>query len=349
MRLLVLASAALLALVDPLACATGGGEQPSDHTVRARAAPAGTAARATSMTPDARGPLPAGAAEAEARLAASPRHAEWAMIASGNGDSTRAWVVYPERREKAPVIIVVHEIFGLSPWIRAVADQLAADGFVAVAPDLLTRYNVPGSPTNPNADSARAAIRNVTPDDMNRQVQAVARWAMALPAAQPRYGIVGFCWGGAAAFNHAVLSPPALGASVVYYGTSPAPTQLGSVKVPVLGLYGGNDARVNATIRADLRDAFVFYGYGPEERADVARIKAPVYGFYGGNDARVNATIPKTAELMKAENKKFEPLTYEGAGHGFMRAGEDPADTNAANRKAREEAWMRWKSLLGKL
>jgi len=194
--------------------------------------------------------LPAGAAEAEARLAASPRHAEWAMIASGAGDSTRAWVVYPERSDRAPVVVVVHEIFGLTPWVRAVADQLAAEGFIAVAPDLLTRYDIPGAPNDPVADSARAAIRNVTPDDMNRQVSAVAKWAMALPAALPRYGIVGFCWGGSASFNHAVLSPGGLAASVVYYGPSPEPARLSSVNVPVLGLYAGDDARVNATIPA---------------------------------------------------------------------------------------------------
>jgi carboxymethylenebutenolidase len=208
---------------------------------------AGTAAAAPTTVVRADSTLPASAAEAEARLARSPRHAEWVNVANG-ADTTRVWVVYPERREKAPVVIVVHEIFGLSPWIRAVADQLAADGFIAVAPDLLTRYDVPGSPTNPNADSARAAIRNVSTEDMNRQVAAVARWAMALPAALPKYGIVGFCWGGSASFNHAVLSPTGLAASVVYYGSSPAAAQLGSVKVPVLGLYGGNDARVNATI-----------------------------------------------------------------------------------------------------
>lgn len=193
--------------------------------------------------------LPPGAAEAEARLAASPRHGEWAMVPNGT-DSTRAWVVYPERSDRAPVVIVVHEIFGLSPWVRAVADQLAAEGFIAVAPDLLTRYAVPGSPTNPNADSARAVIRNVTPEDMNRQVAAVAQWAMKLPAAQPTYGIVGFCWGGSASFNHAVLSPAGLGAAVVYYGGSPEPARLATVKVPVLGLYAADDARVNGTVPA---------------------------------------------------------------------------------------------------
>jgi carboxymethylenebutenolidase len=244
MRPLSSGLAALALLAAPAAAQTAGGHDAHAQHV----APAG--APTTVVVADST--LPASAAEAEARLARSPRHAEWAMVATGNGDSTRAWVVYPERRDKAPVVVVVHEIFGLSPWVRAVADQLAADGFIAVAPDLLTKFDVPGSPTNPNADSARAAIRGVTPADMNRQVEAIAKWAMALPAALPKYGIVGFCWGGTASFNHAALSPAGLGASVVYYGSSPEAAQLASVKVPVLGLYGGNDARVNATIgRAD--------------------------------------------------------------------------------------------------
>ena len=245
MRSLPLGLTALLALAAPLAAQTAGGHDA--HAGHAMPAPASAA---TLVLTAADSTLPASAGEAEARLAKSPRHAEWAMVATGNGDSTRAWVVYPERRDKAPVVVVVHEIFGLSPWVRAVADQLAADGFIAVAPDLLTRFDVPGSPTNPNADTARAVIRNVTPADMNRQVEAVAKWAMALPAALPKYGIVGFCWGGSASFNHAVLSPTGLGASVVYYGSSPAASELASVKVPVLGLYGANDARVTATIPA---------------------------------------------------------------------------------------------------
>lgn len=190
-----------------------------------------------------------GAAEAPAQLTASPRHGEWVMVSTGPGDSVRAWVVYPERTTKAPVVIVVHEIFGLSPWIRSVADQLAADGFLAVAPDFLTMKNVPGSPENPDGQAARAAIQTLNMDDVHRQISAVAQYAMRLPAAAPRYGIVGFCWGGAVSFEHAVRSP-SLGASVVYYGTSPQPARLASVRAPVLGLYGSDDARVNATVPA---------------------------------------------------------------------------------------------------
>lgn len=188
-----------------------------------------------------------GASEAPAQLTASPRHGEWTMVSTGPGDSVRAWVVYPERRTRAPVVIVVHEIFGLSPWIRSVADQLAADGFVAIAPDFLTMKNIPGSPENPDAQAARAAIQTLNMDDVHRQISAIAQYAMRLPASASRYGIVGFCWGGAVSFEHAVRSPT-LGASVVYYGTSPASARLASVRAPVLGLYASDDARVNVTV-----------------------------------------------------------------------------------------------------
>jgi carboxymethylenebutenolidase len=194
--------------------------------------------------------LPAGAAEAEARLATSPRHAEWVTVRTGPNDSIRAWVVYPERSTPAPVVLVVHEIFGLSHWIRAVADQLAADGFIAIAPDLLSMKDVPvGDDGAPDAAAARAAIQTVDPDDVHRQLLALAAYGTRLPAATDEYGIVGFCWGGAASFEHAVRSP-GLGASVVYYGTSPASERLSNVRAPVLGLYGEDDARVNATVPA---------------------------------------------------------------------------------------------------
>ena len=190
-----------------------------------------------------------GAADAESRLAASPRHGEWAMVPAGAGDSMRAWVVVPERAERAPVVVVVHEIFGLTHWVRAVADQLAADGFVAIAPDFLTGAGVPtGAGGEPDRDPAVAATRALDPDDVHRRVEAAAAYAMALPAALPTYGVVGYCWGGTVAFEHAVRAPARLGASVVYYGSSPATPTLASVRAPVLGLYGENDARVNATI-----------------------------------------------------------------------------------------------------
>src|SRR5882762_9148755 len=212
------------------------------------------AERATTSTGSARmagarsdSTLPAGAADVAGRLARSPRHGEYVIIRTGPTDSVRAWVVFPERATKAPVIVVVHEIFGLSTWVRGVADQLAADGFIAIAPDLLTMKNLPDGPDSVLAPLATAAIRTLDPAWIQKQLDAVARYGMSLPSAQQKYGIVGFCWGGGVSFAHAVHAP-GLGASVVYYGVSPKTTDLSSVRAPVLGLYGGSDARVDATI-----------------------------------------------------------------------------------------------------
>lgn len=201
----------------------------------------GAAAPAYATPPDAAG--------APARLVASPRHGEWVMIRTGPTDSLRSWVVYPERSTKAPVVIVVQEIYGLTPWIRSVADQLAADGFIAIAPDFLTMKNIPEGPDSVVAPLAVAATRSLDAADVQRQIDAVARYGMSLPSAQQKYGIVGFCWGGAVSFAHAVHSPT-VGAAVVYYGSSPPTGSLESVRAPVLGLYGGEDARVNASIPA---------------------------------------------------------------------------------------------------
>lgn len=198
--------------------------------------------------------IPAGADDVATRLQNSPRHGEWAMIprAPGAGDSIAAWVVYPERRDNAPVVVVIHEIFGLSGWVRGVADQLAADGYIAVAPDLLSMERGAATTDSLPWDQARAMIRNVTPEKMNAMVAAAAQYGMGLPAAKKVYGVVGYCWGGSASFNHAVFNAPGLKAAVVYYGSSPDVDDIARIRVPVLGLYGENDQRVNATIgRAD--------------------------------------------------------------------------------------------------
>lgn len=197
---------------------------------------------------------PAGASDVAARLASSTRHAEWAMVptAPGSRDSIAAWVVFPERRDNAPVVVVIHEIFGLSSWVRGVADQLAADGFIAIAPDLLSIERGGASTDSLAFADARAMIGRVTPDKMNTMVAAVAQYGMNLPAARKVYGVVGYCAGGTASFSHAVFNAPGLRAAVVYYGASPSAEDIAKVRIPVLGLYAENDQRVNATIgRAD--------------------------------------------------------------------------------------------------
>jgi carboxymethylenebutenolidase len=193
--------------------------------------------------------LPAGGADAQTRLAKSPRHGEWVMVKVGN-DSVRAWVVYPQVSTKAPVVVVVHEIFGLSNWIRAVADQLAADGFIAIAPDLLTGKIAPNLDDSTLKAQGPALISTLDPEVVQRDIDAVAQYAMALPAAEKKYGIVGFCWGGGVSFAHAAYAgtSPQFGAAVVYYGVPPKPDRLPNVHAPVLGLYGGTDARIALTV-----------------------------------------------------------------------------------------------------
>ncbi|HVE79382.1 MAG TPA: dienelactone hydrolase family protein [Gemmatimonadaceae bacterium] len=223
------------------ACAT----RPATTT----SAPAPTTAAPTAAELSAIVGLPPGADDATERVRSSPRHGEWAMIRDPQGDSVRAWVVFPERRDKAPVVVVIHEIFGLTTWIRGVADQLAAEGFIAVAPDFLSGKLGGANPDSISLDSAVAVVRTLDAAEVQRRIDAAARYGMALPAALPRYGVVGFCWGGSTSFAHAAHSPT-LGAAVVYYGGSPPAASLAAVRAPVLGLYGGSDARVNATVPA---------------------------------------------------------------------------------------------------
>lgn len=238
-----------------------------------------------STAPPAAPPTPAGAVAVAQRIADSPRRGEWAMIRTGPDDSVRAWVVYPQRSTPAPVVLVVHEIYGLSAWIRGVADQLAADGYIAIAPDLITG-KVPLEADSVPAQAAVAAVRALNPDDVHRQLGAVARYGMNLAAAQKKYGIVGFCWGGSTSFAHAVRSPAGLGAAVVYYGGSPDTSTLAGVQVPVLGLYGGDDARVNATV-PPAQDVMRRLG----KPYDVHFFEGAGHGFLRAQDGRNGANL----------------------------------------------------------
>jgi carboxymethylenebutenolidase len=248
--------------------------------------------------------VPASAQDwAKARLEGSPRHQEWVTVMHGPRE-VQCFVVFPEVQEKATAVVVIHEIFGLSDWVRGVADQLAAAGYIAIAPDLLSGMGPGGGGTSafPGRDALTRAVSALPPGQVTADVAATIDHVAKLPACNGRVAVSGFCWGGSQAFRAATDHP-------------------------------------------SLKAAFVFYGTGPTRAADVARIACPVYGFYAANDARVNATIPQTAALMKQAGKSYEPVTYDGAGHGFLRAGEAP-DANEANKTARDEAWERWKELL---
>src|SRR5215210_9526274 len=194
--------------------------------------------------------LPPSEEQAKAALNKSSRHGEWVDVKlSSGGAPIRTWVVYPERKDKAGVVIVIHEIYGLSDWIRGVADQLAREGFIAVAPDLISGLGPNGGGTDsvPSRDDVTKLVRALTPEDATARLNAVRDYAVKLPAANGKTATIGFCWGGGRSFAYAA-SQPALNAAVVYYGTAPEAADLAKIKAPVLGNYGGDDARVNATV-----------------------------------------------------------------------------------------------------
>lgn len=243
----------------------------------------------------------------ENRLETSPRHLEWVDVP--NGDRTvRSFVAYPEVPDRAHAVIVIHEIFGLTDWVRGVADQLAEAGYIAIAPDLLSGMgpNGGGSESLGGPDGARGVIGKLPPDQITADLNAVAKYVASLPAANGTVSVAGFCWGGGQSFRY-------------------------------------------ATNNKDLKAACVFYGSPPEGAEAIARINCPVYGFYGENDARINSTIPNTEKMMQAAGKIYELMIYPGAGHGFMRAGEQSTDDNDPNRKARNEGWSRWKKILAEI
>ena len=239
----------------------------------------------------------------------SPRKREWVTVKHG-ARSVESMLVHPQTRDKAPGMIVIHEIFGMTDWVEEVTDEFAEAGYIAIAPDLLSGMAPNGGRTKDFPASQGGgfgpvgeAIGKLPPDQITADLNAVADYCKNLPACNGKVCVVGFSWGGSQTFSFAAN-------------------------------------------RRDLSAAFVFYGSGPAAES-MARIQAPVYGFYAGNDARINGTIPQTQEQMRAAGKFYEPVTYEGAAHGFMRSGEQPNATEA-DKKARDAAWTKLKSLTAK-
>ncbi len=239
----------------------------------------------------------------------SPRRREWVSVKNG-GRSVESAVVYPESKAKAPAMVVIHEIFGMTDWVEKVTDEFAEAGYIAIAPDLLSGMAPNGGRTKDFPASGGGmfgpvgeAIQKLPPNQVTADLNAVADYCKSLSACNGKVCVVGFSWGGSQAFRF-------------------------------------------ATNRKDLSAAFPFYGAGPEA-ASIASIQAPVYGFYAGTDTRVNGTIPQTQEQMKAAGKFYEVVTYDGAAHGFMRSGEQP-NASEADKKARDAAWVKLKALEAK-
>lgn len=253
-------------------------------------------------------------ADAKARLESSPRHGEWVSVDAGSGDMVDLWVVYPERADRAPVVVVVHEIFGLSDWVRAVADQLAAEGFIAVAPDFLSGKAPGGKGSSAvTADGARALIATLQPAEITRRLDAAARYATSLPAATREFGVVGYCWGGGISFSYATQQPD-LDAAVVYYGTSPATDTLSRAQAPILGLYGGSDARVNATVpaaEAELKRLGKRFEAETYAGAGHAFLRQQT-GQSGANMAAAEKAWPRTVQFLKEHLAPKTAFTVAG-------------------------------------
>jgi carboxymethylenebutenolidase len=246
--------------------------------------------------------LPPSGTTATAALLASPRHGEWADIAlPGSEVKLHTWVSYPERADKAPVVIVIHEIFGMSDWVRSVADSLAGEGFIAVAPDLLSGFGPDGGGTESfKGDSMRAAFGKLTADELTKRLNAARDYGIALPSATAKSASIGFCWGGGASFSYATRQPK-LNAAVVFYGVPPAKDAMANIQCPVLGCYGKNDSRISSTVDATTKamtdlhktyDPHIFdgAGHGFLRQQD---------GQNGANLKAAGAAWPLTITLLK--------------------------------------------------
>lgn len=280
----------------------------------AHMAPGDLAAQQSGVAGQGAANLPPSANAAAARLAASPRHGEWVKVAwePGSRDSLMAYMVYPTTSNaKTPVVVVIHEIFGLSTWVRSVADQAAADGFIAIAPDLNSRVRGGPSMDEISGDSARKLANMVPMADRNKAIAAVAKYAMSQPSAAPRYAVIGFCYGGSTVWGHAVN-----GGIAGYSGG--------------VAFYGAPFAK----------------GQGPDTDS-LAKITKPVMLLSGAKDARIGAMMPAVDSAMKAMNKWYYGSNYPGAVHGFMRAQDDPKSPTRdeaeeqANMAAAKDAWPR--------
>ncbi len=241
------------------------------------------------------------------RLNDTPRHHEWVEIETPEGRKLKTFVVFPEVKDKATAVIIIHENKGLTDWERSVADRIAEAGYVALAPDFLSGAGPDGGGTSSFAsrDAATQGIYGLKPEQVTADLDAVAAYAKKIEAANGKVAVIGFCWGGGKSFAYATHNP-------------------------------------------DLAAAMVCYGTAPEDEAALKSIKAPVYGFYGGNDARITSQVPRVTESMKKHGKTYEPVVYEGAGHGFLRAGEQPT-ASEDDKKAFAEGWERVQQILGGL
>jgi carboxymethylenebutenolidase len=223
------------------------------------------------------------------------------------GGPLKSFVVYPQRSTKAGVLIVIHEIFGLTEWVRAVSDQLAQHGFIAVAPDLLSGKGPNGGGTDSLGDRVGQTIQTLAVNDVIARLNAVRDYAAKIPAANGRVGSIGFCWGGGMSFQYAMRQPQ-LNAAVTFYGPMPSdPSEYRLSRVPILGLYGGADERVNANI--EIAQALLGDSYIPNVYFEAG------HGFLRQQREQKGANLRAT-EMSWGEAISFLQRTVDGGGRG---------------------------------
>ena len=255
---------------------------------------------------------------AQAKLDTIKLRNEWVKIKSGDRE-IKAWVVYPKQK-RAPVVLVLHEAFGMTNSTRLTAAEIASMGYIAIAADMVSGYG----PNHGNADSFTEpgtltyVLAHLPDEAVNADINALGDYADKLPESDGKLAIVGLSWGGGAAFRY-----------------------------------------VTTQHREDLKAIFVFYDIGPPKEtqkiADAASplpvegISVPVYGFYPTHDKRTMSGLPATREAMTAAGKFFEATVYNDADHAFLRVYEDPSNANPANEAAFKDAMKRLETDLKKI
>ena len=249
------------------------------------------------------------------KLAKSGRHSEWVRIPSGNR-TINAWVDYPNVKGKVPVVFVLHEVFGLTESTRNTADEIAAMGYIAITPDMLSDRGPNGGDVDSFANSkiTSQTLTSIPDDEVNSDLDALADYGLKLPEANGKFAVVGLSWGGGAAFRYSA-----------------------------------------STQRKELRAVCIFYDIGPPAETQsfpgaptsisVDKISVPVYGFYGSTDKRPLVTLDATKAAMAAAGKVYEPVVYDGADHAYMRVGVEP-NAKPANVAAVQESRVRLEKLL---
>jgi carboxymethylenebutenolidase len=240
------------------------------------------------------------------KLSKSSRRNEWVTMSNPHRDDTgfhpqmlKAWVDYPDVQGKVPVVLVLHEVFGLTDSTRNTADEIAAMGYIVITPDMLSGFGPNGGDTSsfPTTRAASNLITALKEDLMSETLDVWADYADKLPGSNGKLAVVGLSWGAGAAFRYATAATP----------------------------------------RSDLKAVCVFYGGGLPAKDPalsaflINRIRVPIYGFYASLDTRVIATLQATTDAMKAAGKTYDPVVYRNADHAFMRVGESPTNKNPDN------------------